>query len=860
MEAFCGKPGHVWGPVSHGHLTQCFEDIVLYGTTYAFIFLAGSIHLHSIIKRPRLVELPPSKLHFFKVALTSLLAVYPLFLFSVRFATQISDEFEWISKPLASMAWFYSLMILNIEYSRGIPNSWVLKAYWAMSVIVCTACFPTTIIEARTHGFKFSFFSFIPHYLLYVAIAVAGIVFKSATPDLAVGEPKYEPSSNKPMKEPPLAFLWIMFREDTWRVFSLFSGEKYLFLLGTLALCLSTPLSALPLVIMGRLLNNFYFPYSAQTGLGYLKDYCLSLGLVWTITSFLDFFYYVLLNVAGARMAMRTRRKIFHSILRQDMSFFDSVNLERSVLSVLTHDVMIVSKAISELFGHGVECTITALVAVGIQLAISWKLTLVTLAFAPLCYLVMWLQTHFSTQLRKEKHVWLDKVDNVAKETLTQSKVVRAFAAQEHEVERFNESLQFAYERAIKAGILDGSSKSAVNLVVQFSITLALYVGGLLVLGKELEVGYLATFVFLSFLAVSSSGQMRTLVNNFSEVLESSDRIYALLQRQPQGVVPKEGLDPKSYSTFEGRIEFVDVTFAYPPPDAARNPILMGCSFTIQPSQTTGLVGAASAGKSTIVALMQRMYDPQEGRITLDGVDIKELQPNWLREQICVAQQDPVLFSATIGANITYGRGTTGHVPSMAQIEKAARRANAHTFIKDLPDGFQQMLGDKSGFKLTPAQRRQIGLARVILMDPQLLVVDQTIDGMDAETQHLVLEGLQHMRKRTTVLISRHQMVLQQCQHVLVLDHGQIVEEGTAQELMHSGTAFKSMVRDAIEPIGQEWQEQTETDNSSRQAKLLSNIEQELTKQNLDPANTLHLLEIVNEIKEAMILENQREF
>ena len=267
------------------------------------------------------------------------------------------------------------------------------------------------------------------------------------------------------------------------------------------------------------------------------------------------------------------------------------------------------------------------------------------------------------------------------------------------------------------------------------------------------------------------------------KALGASDRVFELLDREPQVNSGDRRLDQ-----VDGRVRLTGVHFAYPSrPDAV---VLNGIDVALDPGEVVALVGPSGGGKSTVASLLSRFYDPDAGVITLDGVDYLELDPDWLREQVGVVAQEPILFATTVAENIRYGRPEA----TDEEVEQAARAAHAHEFVAAFPEGYSTLVGER-GVRLSGGQKQRVAIARALLKDPSVLVLDEATSALDAESEHLVQDALARlMTGRTTMVIAHRLSTVKEADRVLVLDEGKVVQEGPHAELVEADGLYRQLV------------------------------------------------------------------
>jgi ATP-binding cassette subfamily B protein len=371
----------------------------------------------------------------------------------------------------------------------------------------------------------------------------------------------------------------------------------------------------------------------------------------------------------------------------------------------------------------------------------------------------------------------------MAEEALGGIRTVRSFAAEPAEAERYSgaiaRSLGLA-RRRIRASAL---FMSATTFAGFGAAALVFWYGGALVARGEISAGELTSFLVYTLLCGFSLGALADLWADFLRALGAAERVFELLDR-----APPTASGGRTLPRVEGALALEGVEFRYPSrPDTV---VLTDLSLAAAPGEVVALVGPSGAGKSTIAALLLRFYDPGAGTIRLDGVDLRELDPSWLRRQIGLVAQEPLLFSASIADNIRYGRPEATGV----EIEAAARAANAEPFVQRFPGGLDTLVGER-GVQLSGGQKQRIAIARALLVDPRVLVLDEATSALDAESEHLVQEALERlMRGRTTLVIAHRLSTVRHADRVLVIDGGRVLESGRHDELVARGGLYRRLL------------------------------------------------------------------
>uniref|UniRef100_A0A8C0AWX8 ABC-type xenobiotic transporter n=1 Tax=Buteo japonicus TaxID=224669 RepID=A0A8C0AWX8_9AVES len=494
--------------------------------------------------------------------------------------------------------------------------------------------------------------------------------------------------------------------------------------------------------------------------------------------------------VAATRQTARIRQKFFFAVLHQEMAWFDTTQIG-TLNTRLTDDINTIHEGIGDKICIFVQFFATFLAGIIIGFIHGWKLTLVILSVSPLlaASAAVW-STLLASLTAKELSAYA-KAGAVAEEILTAIRTVVAFNGQQKASAKYDANLEMARSVGVKKSITTSTSLGVSQFLIFGSYALAFWYGTSLTAEEEnYDIGRVLIVFFSVLIGAFSLGQAAPNLESVANARGAAYEVYRIINKKRLiDSSSEEGYKPDKLI---GEIEFRNIHFSYPSrPDVK---ILKGLNLKVQTGKTIALVGASGCGKSTTVHLLQRFYDPVQGEITLDGQDIRTLNVKWLRENIGIVSQEPVLFATTIAENIRYGREDI----SDAEIEQAAKEANAFDFISRLPDKFNTMVGER-GAQLSGGQKQRIAIARALARNPKILLLDEATSALDTQSESIVQAALDKARTgRTTIVIAHRLSTIRTADTIAGFEKGIVVEQGTHSELMLQKGVYYSLVMQQV--------------------------------------------------------------
>jgi subfamily B ATP-binding cassette protein MsbA len=428
-----------------------------------------------------------------------------------------------------------------------------------------------------------------------------------------------------------------------------------------------------------------------------------------------------------------------------------------------------------------------------IMFCMNWRFTLIALSIAPVLFLVVFRYTRLIRKSTREVRKKEGQIVSIVQEVLTSIRVVKAFAREDYEQQRLEEQSLESVEIALRARALKSRLAPLVGIIVGIGTSLVLWFGARMALAGALDAGSLIVFIWYLGKMYKPMQDLSKMTDTYAKASVAYERIQEVLKSERE---VKDLPGSRRALKLRGEIEFDHVTFGYEP----KQPVLKDVSFKIEAGTVAALVGPTGAGKSTIIGLIPRFYDPESGIVKIDGTDIRRLQQKSVRDQVSFVLQETVLFHASVWRNIAYGKPGANR----REILEAAKLANAHEFIEKMAEGYDTMIGER-GVTLSGGQRQRIAIARAVIRNTPILILDEPSSGLDATSEQLVFEALDRlMAGKTSIVIAHRLATIQRANKIYVVNDGTIAESGTHEDLINGGGLYAELHRIQFQAAAEE--------------------------------------------------------
>ncbi len=564
------------------------------------------------------------------------------------------------------------------------------------------------------------------------------------------------------------------------RLWSYFGDQRKNLLVLAALILTSTSIGLIVPFLIGRAIDTIE-AFEGGSDLSLLRSIVLVLVTAYTLDWLIHFTQAWLMAGVSQRIVQKLRNSLFHKLQKLPIAFFDR-HTHGEIMSRLANDIENISSTVAQSTTHLMSSTLMITGSFVMMIILSPWLTLASMVTVPMVFILARVITTQTRVLFKRRQEMLGALNGHIEEMVSGISVVKAFNHEEKVIDQFDTINDALCEVGVKAQIWSGFIMPLMNVINNVGFTAVAGFGGILAVRELITIGVIAAFLSYSRQFVRPLNEIASIYNTLQTALAGAERVFEIIDEEEEAsdvALASELANPA------GHIVFDDVTFGYVP----EVKVFKNISFEVAPGSSIALVGPTGAGKTTLINLLTRFYEVESGQILIDGKDIRNYSRESLRQCFGIVLQDTYLFSGTIKENIQYGRLSA----SDAEIKKAAKLANAYGFIRRLPNGFDTLLTE-SGTNLSQGQRQLIAIARAILANPAILILDEATSNVDTRTELQIQEAMLHlMSGRTTFIIAHRLSTIRDANSIMVIDNGEIVERGNHQSLMEQRGVYQEM-------------------------------------------------------------------
>ncbi|KAM3097990.1 ABC transporter ATP-binding protein [Phormidesmis sp. 146-35] len=511
---------------------------------------------------------------------------------------------------------------------------------------------------------------------------------------------------------------------------------------------------------------------------GAILDLVIFAAFIWGLQKLLLYGQDLLMAKAALSIAFKLRQRTYAHVQHLSLSYFETVQTG-DLAYRLTEEIDRIGEVVNRMFAQFIPSVLRLVVMLGWMVRLNWQLTLATLITAPLlAFLIGW----FGERLRKLSYKSQSRVSDLSAlliEMFNGVRLVQAFAAEGYAIERFGQEAERNRQAKFRTDRLRAIQYPIQGFLEALGMLTLLLLGGWQISKGNLTGSDFVNYIVSVALLFDPISSVTINYNEFKQGEASVDRIFELLWLQPTVV---EKPNAPALPPVNGKVEFCHISFAY----QIERPVLQDLNLLVLPGEMIALVGASGAGKTTLVNLIPRFYEPQSGDILVDGINVRDVSLRSLRRQIGIVPQETTLFSGTIAQNIAFGQLEF----DLKAVQEAAKIANAHQFISQFPQGYETWVGER-GVNLSGGQRQRLAIARAVLLNPRILILDEATSALDSESESLVQEALERIMQGRTVFIIAHRLAtVRRVDRILVVEKGRVVESGTHAELIAEGGRY----------------------------------------------------------------------
>ena len=535
----------------------------------------------------------------------------------------------------------------------------------------------------------------------------------------------------------------------------------------------------------GKIIDVISDESSQRSGLNSVILVILVISAISSLFSLLRTYFFGLI---GERVMKKLFEELFEAIIDKDVEFFDTTKTGE-LLSRLNSDTYAAQYASADNLSNLIRNLLTSAASLVILFSISWKLSMVLILIVPPIVGSIVMFSLFNKRLQKQYQDAIAATNNVAAEAFNNIRIVKAFSTEDKEKKFFLQRLDYSYLLGRKKSRVKGVFMGFLNFVSYSGIVGIIWYGGNLVLNGELTSGQLSSFMIYSVTLSGAVAQIGQAFDKITVAIGACEKMFGIIDRKPK-IITNKG---KTIPEFGGQIDIKNVNFEYPTKPGVQ--VLRDFSLKIKPGDVIAVCGASGSGKTSLVSLIERFYDPREGEISVDGESLQNINLKWYHENIGYVSQEPSLFSGTIEENIVYGVNNY----TEAELQQAMEMANAAEFINNrnmFPEGLNTIVGER-GVKLSGGQKQRVAIARALIKNPKILIFDEATSALDAESEHLVqsaIDALIKDKSKTVIIIAHRLSTIINCPRIIVMKDGKIAEEGNHYELLEKNGIYRALI------------------------------------------------------------------
>jgi len=552
-------------------------------------------------------------------------------------------------------------------------------------------------------------------------------------------------------------------------------------IIGLLCMVFTAILTALSLWIIKPVVDKILANTDKEQAKYFLSILPLAIIVIYALKGITLYCQHYLIDYVGNKIILEMRYQLYSHITELSLRFFNNQKIG-VLISRITNDVSMVQGAIANVMGNIIGSILNIIGLLALAFYLNWKLALISIIVFPLAVYPVIV---FGKKMKSAAHGYQEKFGNltsILNETFNGIRIVKAFGMENYERDRFKQELYKIFDYTMRGVRAASMASPIMETIGAIGISALIWYAGTAVINEELTTGTFFAFIGTLTSLYPQIKKLNDMNNVIQQALSAAERIFEIIDIKPD-ITEIEGM--REVNEFNNEIEFKNVEFSY----NKEKKVLKNVSFKIKKGQIFAAVGPSGAGKSTLADLLARFYDVDSGEIFIDGTDIREIKIQSLRKLIGIVTQETILFNDTIKNNILYGHKEINE----EKLILAAKAANAYDFIMEMKDGFETLIGDR-GVKLSGGQRQRIAIARAILKNPPILILDEATSSLDSESEILVQEAINNlMKNRTTFVIAHRLSTVRNADNIIVLDDGQIVEQGKHDELIKNNLLYTKL-------------------------------------------------------------------